>query len=263
MLHYQPIVALSGKCLLGVEALVRWQAPDKGLVSPGEFIPLAEETGLIVPLGERVLEMACAQMVHWRDLGLPPFPVSVNLARGQLTPDLPVFLAGLIDRHGLPGARLTLELTESALMEPTAGVCQMLNDIKALGVSLAIDDFGTGYSSLSYLAYLPVNTLKIDLSFVQRSVVDTKAATLTAAIVALGHKLGYTVVGEGVETEKQAAFLRAQGCDAAQGYYFCRPQAAAGFEAWIESSGVLPDPGPERPAGARRMGTRALQHAPT
>ncbi|MGH8488019.1 MAG: putative bifunctional diguanylate cyclase/phosphodiesterase [Gammaproteobacteria bacterium] len=252
VLHYQPVVALSGKGLYGVEALVRWQAPDEGLVSPGEFIPLAEETGLIVSLGERVLEMACAQMVRWRDLGLPPFPVSVNLARGQLTPELPAFLAGLIDRHGLPGARLTLELTESALMEPTAGMRQMLNDIKGLGVSLAIDDFGTGYSSLSYLAYLPVNALKIDLSFVQRSVVDTKAATLTAAIVALAHKLGYTVVAEGVETEKQLAFLRAQGCDAAQGYYFCPPQAAAGFEAWIESFGVLLDPGPEHKAGARR-----------
>ncbi len=131
VLHYQPIVALSGKCLLGVEALVRWQAPDEGLVS-------------------RVLEMACAQMLRWRDLGLPPFPLSVNLARGQLAPDLPVFLAGLIDRHGLPGACLTLELTESALMEPTAGVCQMLNDIKALGVNLAIDDFGTSLDAFSH-----------------------------------------------------------------------------------------------------------------
>ena len=252
VLHYQPIVALSGKGLYGVEALVRWQAPDEGLVSPGEFIPLAEETGLIVSLGERVLEMACAQMVRWRDVGLPPFSMSVNVARGQLTPDLPAFLAGLIDRHGLPGARLTLELTESALMEPTAGVCQILSDIKALGVSLAIDDFGTGYSSLSYLAYLPVNELKIDRSFVQTSVVDTKAATLTAAIVALAHKLEYTVVAEGVETEKQVAFVLAQGCDAAQGYYFCPPHAAAGFEAWIESFGVLPDSSPERAVLARR-----------
>jgi len=137
-------------------------------------------------------------------------------------------------------------------MEPTAGVCQILSDIKALGVSLAIDDFGTGYSSLSYLAYLPVNELKIDRSFVQTSVVDTKAATLTAAIVALAHKLEYTVVAEGVETEKQVAFVLAQGCDAAQGYYFCPPHAAAGFEAWIESFGVLPDSSPERAVLARR-----------
>jgi diguanylate cyclase (GGDEF)-like protein/PAS domain S-box-containing protein len=233
-LFYQPVVSLSeGRCI-GAEALLRWQRPDQGLLVPSEFVHLAEENGLIVPIGAWVLDQACRAAARWRAAaGERPFTVSVNLSERQLShPDTPGQVAAAIERSGIEPGSLTLEVTESVLMDDAESTLTGVAALKALGVSLSIDDFGTGYSSLGYLRRLPVDSLKVDRSFVSGLGRDAEDSAVVAAAVSLGHALGLTVVAEGVEDQAQLDALVALGCDAAQGFLFARPEA--------DNDGVLP-----------------------
>ena len=230
VLHYQPTVALATGSISGMEALVRWVSPDRGLVPPGMFISVAEDTGLIVPLGAWVLEEACRQAVAWRhEFGADaPATMSVNLSARQLRqPLLVAHVRRVAEAHGVPPGRLCLELTESAVMEDTELYVELLAALHRLGVRLAIDDFGTGYSSLTYLKRLPVDTLKIDQAFVAGLGCDASDTAIVRSVVALAHALGLQVVAEGVETQSQVDELTALGCDLAQGFYFARPLPAA------------------------------------
>jgi diguanylate cyclase (GGDEF)-like protein len=227
-LEYQPQVDAADGSLIGVEALIRLRTKTGGIVSPGEFIPLAEETGLIVPMGEWALRSACAQTKCWHDAGCGKFSVSVNLSGRQFRQnDLVSRVAGILRETGLEPRYLTLEITESAAMENAAGALATMRALRNLGVKIALDDFGTGYSNLLNLMRFPVDTLKIDRSFVQDIVADAGAAAITSAVVALAHELKLEVVAEGVETAEQLEFLRHRRCDAFQGYYFSRPVPAA------------------------------------
>ncbi len=231
LLHYQPKVDARSGQVLGLEALVRWQRPGHGLVPPGDFIPLAEERGLIVPLGRWVLQEACRQLAAWRDAGVPVVPVAVNLSArqfngGTLLDDVRQALA----RHGLAPALLELELTESTLMTDPGRATETLGRLHELGVGLAIDDFGTGYSSLAYLKRFPAQRVKIDRSFVRSLAQDPSDRAITAAVVALAHGLGLGVVAEGVENPAQLDVLRRLGCDELQGFLFGRPVPAAEAE---------------------------------
>ena len=232
-LHYQPIIDLGTGSIVGVEALVRWEHPGLGLLQPDQFIPLAEETGLIVAVGEWVLREACWQVRQWdQALRLPPaFTVNVNLSAGQLSrPRLPKTVQAAIERAHIDPARLTLEITESTLMcEPEAAIAT-LRDLKSIGVSLCVDDFGTGYSSLSYLKRLPIDALKVDQSFVGGLAVDVEDRAITEAVVTLAHTLGLGAVAEGVEDDRQLSQLRRLGCDGAQGFLFSKPVNATEAE---------------------------------
>ncbi len=224
LLHYQPRIDLrSGECL-GVEALIRWQVSPQETISPDRFIPLAEETGLIVPIGRWVLETACMQNKYWQDAGLAPVVVSVNVSARQLRQDdfVPTVVE-ILKATGLEARYLEIELTESMVMHDADKFVAMLDELKRIGVKMSVDDFGTGYSSLSYLKRFPVDRLKIDRSFVQNLMTDEDDATIVRTIIALGHNLGLHVVAEGVETTKQRDFLRQNGCDEAQGYLFGYP----------------------------------------
>ena len=229
--HYQPIVKLDSTAIVGFEALVRWQHPTRGLVAPLAFIPLAEETGLIVPLGKWVLETACRQAAKWHRArpdpdGPPPF-VSVNLsARQFIQEDLVEDVAAVLAETGLAASALELEITESVLMDKSDAGIRTLRRLRALGVRLVLDDFGTGYSSLSYLKHLPLDTIKIDRSFVN-GIEESADRSIVEAVVALAHGLGIGVVAEGIETERQAERLLELGCDLGQGYLFSRPVPAA------------------------------------
>ncbi|MFQ5618759.1 MAG: putative bifunctional diguanylate cyclase/phosphodiesterase, partial [Rhodospirillales bacterium] len=229
--HYQPIVEFQSERVINAEALLRWRHPTRGLVAPDTFIPLAEETGLIKSLGEWVLRTACAQARAWRDMDLPVFGMSVNLSSGQLkrgfTKDT---VATVLEETGLSPDLLTFEITESLIMEDAEEAITYLHAIREMGVGLSIDDFGTGYSSLSYLKRLPVNSVKIDRSFVHDVTVDPEDASLADAIIALAHNLGLKVIAEGVETKEQLDFLRTRGCDLYQGYYFAKPMTAKEFQ---------------------------------
>jgi diguanylate cyclase (GGDEF)-like protein/PAS domain S-box-containing protein len=227
VLHYQPTIDLASGKLVGFEALVRWQHPGRGLVSPADFIPVAEATGLIRPLGQLVLLEACRQAAAWavRHPDQPPITMSVNVSGTQLDPseDLPAFVAMVLQDSGLPPERLCLEMTESVLMTDTEENLALLRRLKSLGVRIAIDDFGTGYSSLAYLGRFPVDTLKIDRSFVERIGAPTEDAVLAQTIVQLGQSLGMSTVAEGIEQYSQFLALRRMGCTVGQGYYFSRP----------------------------------------
>lgn len=224
-LQYQPQLDSKTGAVVGVEALVRWQHPEKGLISPGTFIPLAEATGLIVPISEWVLRTACLQNVAWQRMGLPPIRMAVNLSGRHLKQhaELVRLVAATLEETGLESRFLELELTESILMEDVEATIQTLSDLNDLGVTLSIDDFGTGYSSLSYLKRFPIDTLKIDQAFVREITTDEGDAAIVKAVIALAHSLGLTVIAEGVETADQLAFLRQEGCDELQGYFFSRP----------------------------------------
>jgi diguanylate cyclase (GGDEF)-like protein/PAS domain S-box-containing protein len=231
-LKYQPQIDLADGAILGAEALLRWQPAGQQLVMPDAFITIAEETGLIVPIGEWVLRTACAQQVAWRQAGLPDLRIAVNLSARQFRqPGLDAMVARVLADTGCAADRLELEITESVLMERPDSAAETLQRLSDMGVQLAIDDFGTGYSSLSYLKRFPINALKIDRSFV-RDIAAKRAASnddgaIAAAVIALAHSMGLTVVAEGVETEQQRDFLRQLRCDQAQGFYFSEPMSAA------------------------------------
>ena len=228
---YQPQVAMASGRLLGAEALVRWRHPLKGLVAPADFIPVAEETGLIVALGEQVLRAACRQIADWQRRGLTPLTVAVNLSPRQFRQaDLVATIAGILAETGADPARLELEITESAAMQNADEAVAALRRLRAMGVGLAIDDFGTGYSSLSYLKRFPIDKLKIDRSFVQGVPDDGDDTAIVQAIAAMAGSLKLKLLAEGVESEAQRAFLESLGCAEAQGWLFGRALPAADFE---------------------------------
>jgi diguanylate cyclase (GGDEF)-like protein len=234
-LHYQPIVDSRTLEIVKLEALIRWQHPAKGLVMPGAFIGIAEQTGQIVPISNDTLRRACDQIQCWRDAGLPPVSVAVNLSGVELRHgDLPEQVARILAETGLPPHLLDLEVTESAMMEDENEAALVLAELKELGVRIALDDFGTGYSSLSYVHRYPVDSIKIDRSFVRDVVVDPDAQAITRAIVAMAKGLQLHVVAEGVETEAQEEFLRGLGCDSLQGFRFSVPLPAHEVEAILE-----------------------------
>jgi diguanylate cyclase (GGDEF)-like protein/PAS domain S-box-containing protein len=228
-LHYQPLVSLETRRIAGMEALVRWQHPDRGLLLPQEFIPLAEEIGAIVPLGRWVMKNACAEARRWQEgaSGGPPVAVSVNVSARQFSQsDVLALACEALDESGLPAPSLRLELTESAIMDDPAGAAAKLGQLKQLGVNLDVDDFGTGYSSLSYLRRFPIDALKIDRAFVSRMDAEVEDREIVRTIVTLAANLGVAAVAEGVETPAQAEQLRRFHCPYAQGFLFSRPVAA-------------------------------------
>jgi diguanylate cyclase (GGDEF)-like protein/PAS domain S-box-containing protein len=230
LLHYQPQMDLASGEILGAEALIRWQHPDWGLVSPAEFIPLAEETGLILPIGEWVLAEACAQARAWHTAGHARLRIAVNLSGRQLAQkNLTEIVATTLTRCTVARGMLELEITESLLMQDLEQTADTLTSLAALGVTVSMDDFGTGYSSLSYLKRLPIDVLKIDQSFVRDISSDPDDAAIVQAIIAMAHSLGIKVIAEGVETAEQLAFLRQHRCDGMQGYYFSRPLPSEQF----------------------------------
>ena len=226
-LYYQPQVSVITGQLVGMEALIRLQHPERGFVSPGVFIPLAEETGMIMQIGEWVFREACTQGVNWLNAGYQLEKISVNLSARQLKDEgLPVLIALILEETGMPADKLCIELTETALiLEPEVALAR-LKKIKELGISLSLDDFGTGYSSLSYLKRFPIDTLKIDQAFIRDVKVDHEDAALVKAIIAMAHGLGMEVIAEGVEIQEQLEFLGANACDTIQGYLFSRPLPA-------------------------------------
>ncbi len=235
VLYYQPQFDIATAEILGVEALIRWRHPDLGMVSPAVFIPLAEETGLIIQIDEWVLKTACAQNKAWQEAGLPPIIMAVNLS-GQnfIRKNLLGIIARIIDDTRLDPHYLELELTESVLMKNARETATTLRVLKDMGLHISIDDFGTGYSSLSYLKRFPLDTLKIDQSFIREVTSDPDNAAITTAIIAMAHSLKLRVVAEGVETEEQLAFLRDHGCQAMQGFLYSRPLPAAEVVQFIQ-----------------------------
>jgi diguanylate cyclase (GGDEF)-like protein/PAS domain S-box-containing protein len=229
-LHYQAKLDFNTGAITGVEALLRWQHPDLGMVAPAQFIPIAEETGLIVPIGRWVLQTACAQNVAWQREGLPPVCVAVNLSARQFTDqDLLKDIADALEQSGMTPALLELELTESLVMRDPAQASRLLAAIKRLGVRIAIDDFGVGYSSLAQIKRFPIDTLKVDRSFIRDIAHNAEDRAITEAVIAMGKTLSLTVVAEGVETQEQRTFLLDHACDAMQGYHFSRPVPQAEF----------------------------------
>lgn len=230
-LDYQPKIDLHDGRVIGVEALVRWDLGNGEIMPPGDFIPLAEETGLIVPLGEWVLDEACRQQRLWLDRGFDIGSVAVNLSPRQfLQGEFPEFIDSVLNKYGIAPSRLELEITESSAMENAHKSVLMLRRLHAMGVALAMDDFGTGYSSLAYLKKFPIDTLKIDRSFIRDIYHDPNDAAIAKSIIDLGHNMGLKVVAEGIENSDQKFWLKKQGCDFAQGFYFSRPIPAAEIE---------------------------------
>ena len=230
LLHYQPKYALASGRIIGAEALVRWHHPQHGMIPPAEFIPLAESTGLVVQVGEWVLEAACAQAQAWKQAGLPPIRLAVNVSAREFTSALPSRVAATLARYGLEADWLELEITESTLMHNIERVIGIMDRITALGVALSLDDFGTGYSSLSYLKRFPIDTLKIDRSFTTGIPTDASDCAIASTIISIAQQLHHKVIAEGVETAEQLAFLKSSGCDEVQGYLFSRPLPARDFE---------------------------------
>ncbi|MBX9798947.1 MAG: EAL domain-containing protein [Burkholderiaceae bacterium] len=224
VLHYQPKVCLASHKIMGAEALVRWNSAHSGMVSPASFIPLAEETGLIIPLGEWVLRTACRQNRAWQEAGYPAIPISVNLSPRQLARgDIVEVVERILDETGLQAQYLELEITESVMTTDVEKSFALLTRLRALGVKISLDDFGTGYSSLSYLKRFPVDTLKIDQSFVRDIATDQDSAAIVKAIISLGRNLNLTVLAEGIESAEQFRFLLENGCDEGQGYLMSKP----------------------------------------
>jgi diguanylate cyclase (GGDEF)-like protein/PAS domain S-box-containing protein len=241
VLYYQPQVDLATGDIVGMEALIRWQHPELGMVPPVRFVGVAEETGLIVPIGAWVMREAAAQNKAWHDAGLGQLRVAVNLSARQFgDPELIGGIEAVLADTGLDPAYLELELTESLFMSDVTPAVELLHRMKALGVKLSIDDFGTGYSSLSYLSRFPIDVLKIDRSFVADITDDANDAAIVSSIIALAHNLKLAVIAEGVETVEQLDYLRSQGCDEMQGYYFSRPLPAAEFEQLVRERRRLP-----------------------
>ncbi|MDO3385271.1 EAL domain-containing protein [Gilvimarinus sp. SDUM040013] len=238
VLHYQPQVDLATGKLIGVEALVRWQHPERGMVSPMHFIPLAEETGLIVPLGDWVLKEACHQQQSWLGSDLDVPKMAVNLSTRQFRQkDFPGKVAMVLRDTGLPAQYLELEITESCAMEHASETINQLNQLNQMGLSLSIDDFGTGYSSLAYLKRFPIDKLKIDSSFIHDIPLDQNDAAIARSIIGLAHNMQLTVVAEGVEQEQQVQWLRENHCDQVQGFLFAKPMSATNFKAHFNAAG--------------------------
>jgi len=235
LLHYQPKFCIDDGSIIGAEALVRWQHPERGMVPPAEFIPLAEATGLVVQLGEWVLEQACAQAQAWKRAGLQPIRLAVNVSAREFTQALPARVQETLRRHGLEPEWLELEITESTLMHNIDRVIGIMDRITALGVKLSLDDFGTGYSSLSYLKRFPIDTLKIDRSFTMGIPQDTNDCAIASTIISIAQQLNHRVIAEGVETEDQLAFLKGAGCNEVQGYLYSKPLPAHEFEQALRS----------------------------
>jgi EAL domain-containing protein (putative c-di-GMP-specific phosphodiesterase class I)/GGDEF domain-containing protein len=237
--YYQPRCDIKTRRILGMEALVRWIHPQLGMVSPGQFIPLAEETGLIVPIGEWILREACRQNKVWRDAGLPPIRVSVNLSPVQFRdPELYQVIRNALDEHELAHDGLELEVTESMLMNDPKATTRTLRKLKSAGLHISIDDFGTGYSSLSYLKQFPIDALKIDRSFVSEVTTNADDAAIATAIILMGHSLKLSVVAEGVETESQLAFLRVLQCNEVQGFLISPPVPAEQARELLRADGA-------------------------
>jgi diguanylate cyclase (GGDEF)-like protein/PAS domain S-box-containing protein len=227
VLHYQPQMDLDTRAIIGVEALVRWHHPQRGLVGPAQFIPVAEECGFIVPFGRWVLREACRQGRAWQDAGLPPMRIAVNISAAELrAKDYVAGVRAILLETGLEPGYLELELTETFLMQDSTSTTDVLQALKDMGVHLALDDFGTGYSSLSYLRRFPIDTLKIDQSFVRDLTTDADDASIVSAVISMGKSLHKRVVAEGVETPEQLAFLQEQNCPEGQGYYLSQPLVA-------------------------------------
>ena len=236
VLHYQPRLDLGTNRIAGVEALVRWDHPERGLVYPSGFIALAEETGMIDALGEWVLASACEQMATWRALGLGPMRISVNMSALQLrAPDVCAMVSQVMAQAQFDPHCLELEITESSLMDNVEASIDTLTRLRELGVLLAIDDFGTGYSSLAYLKRLPIGTLKIDKSFIRGLSDDKDDAAIVSATIAMAHSMDLRVVAEGVTSFAQLRLLESYGCDEIQGYLVCQPLAAPEIEAYLRT----------------------------
>ena len=240
LLHFQPQVSLSSGAIVGLEALLRWQHPRRGMVLPGEFIPLAEQGRRIIDIDDWVLRQACRQMRAWIDAGLPPVKVAVNLcARHLLLPGLAAKIAGLLAEHGVPARCLEIEITEGAMMLDVAAAIRSTSQLKAIGVRLSLDDFGTGYSSLAYLSRFPIDLVKIDQSFVRDITSNPANAAIAQATIAMSHKLGKIVLAEGVETEEQMRYLQRNECDEMQGYLFAMPLAPQAVAGLLETGAAL------------------------
>ncbi|CAN7486927.1 putative bifunctional diguanylate cyclase/phosphodiesterase [Massilia sp. LjRoot122] len=239
ILYYQPKFELGSDRIVGAEVLVRWLHPTRGLVPPSEFIPLAESTGLIVQVGEWVLEQACAQAAVWQRAGVAPLRLAVNVSAREFTASLPARVADTLARYQLDPSWLELEITESTLMHDFERVTAIMDRIHQLGVALSLDDFGTGYSSLSYLKRFPIDTLKIDRSFTTGIPEDASDCAIAGTIISMAQQLGLRVIAEGVETLEQLAFLRESGCDEVQGYLYSKPLPAVDFERCLRENWLL------------------------
>ncbi len=244
VLYYQPKINLQSGEIVGVEALIRWRHPQHGLILPGQFIQIAEDCGLIVPIGAWVLREACKQAKAWQDSGFPPLPVAVNISAAQFRrKDFLESLAGILKDTGLAARYLELELTESVLMQDANVTVSMLKALKAMGAQLAIDDFGTGFSSLSYLKRFPIDTLKIDQSFmhdITKAMDNLDDAALVTAVIGLGKSLNLCVIAEGVETHEQLVFLQNQGCSEGQGFYFSQPVSEKKMTTLLRTDRTIP-----------------------
>ncbi len=237
LLHYQPTVNLDSGEITGVEALIRWRQSDRGLVPASQFVPIAEDCGLIIPIGRWVLREACRQARAWQDAGLPPLPIAVNVSAVEFREKGFVeSVRTILSETGLAARYLKLELTERVLMDDVESTASVLQELKIMGVHLAVDDFGTGYSSLSYLRQFPIDVLKIDQSFVQQITADPDDSTIVSAIINMGKSLKHLVVAEGIETQLQRAYLQALSCAEGQGYLFSRPLAADQFAHLLQTS---------------------------
>jgi EAL domain-containing protein (putative c-di-GMP-specific phosphodiesterase class I) len=239
-LHYQPIADCRSGRILGMEALLRWKHPVRGMISPAVFIPLAEETGLILPIGEWVLREACDQCRRWQQQGFASLYVAVNLSARQFhQKDLPLAIYNILQETGLNPGSLELELTEGLIMQQAESSINTLRELKAMDIRISIDDFGTGYSSLSYLKRFPIQVLKIDQSFVRGIPGDGDDVAIAGTIITMAHSLALKVVAEGVETKEQLDFMREHGCDSIQGYYFSKPLPADQFENFLKNGSRL------------------------
>jgi EAL domain-containing protein (putative c-di-GMP-specific phosphodiesterase class I) len=237
LLHYQPQQELDSGRIIGVEALLRWQNEELGNVPPDRFIPMAEDSGLIIPIGEWVLRTACTQLKAWQDTGVPIARMAVNISVRQfMHPGFLQLVKQVIEETGLDPEGLELEITESLLMQDAEGAIHILHDLKALGVQLAIDDFGTGYSSLSYLKRFPIDRLKVDKMFVQEITTNTEDAAITRAVIAMANNMDLRVIAEGVETAEQLSYLTDEHCHEIQGYYLSRPVPAYEVCSFIDAN---------------------------
>jgi EAL domain-containing protein (putative c-di-GMP-specific phosphodiesterase class I) len=242
VLHYQPKLELHSRRVVGMEALIRWIHPDSGMIRPDEFIPVAEESGLIIPLGHWVLEEACRQTKAWHLQGLPHLRVAVNLSARQFSKtSLVDDISQILQQTGLPADALELEITESMVVDDSAAAVKVMERLRALGVEISIDDFGTGYSNLQYLKNFPLNSLKIDRSFIRGLTEDREDAAIIKAIILMARGLGLNVVAEGIETQQQLDFLLEHHCPMGQGYLFREPLAADQFIDWIDNADLESD----------------------